>query len=243
MANPTAQLIAELAAATHERSHHAVDPFPNGAPRLMADPTAQLIAELAAVGADAVGRQLVLASAGNLSARIPGTDTFVVTASGTWMDRLAPEDFTVMDVHGAILGGNPKPSSEWKLHARTYQVRPDVNSVIHLHPLTAVILDACGIEVRLIVLDHAYYLKKINRVPFNHNGSDELADTSAEASKECNVVILAHHGCSTLGDTISMAYRRALNLEDAAKATLMCASVGNSTATFPPDAFKVIHHA
>ena len=209
----------------------------------MADPTAPLIAELAAVGADAVGRQLVLASAGNLSARIPGTDTFVVTASGTWMDRLEPEDFTVMDCDGTILGGNPKPSSEWKLHARTYRVRPDVNCVVHLHPLTAVILDACGIEVRLMVLDHAYYLKKVNRVPFNHNGSDELADTSAEASRDCNAVILAHHGCSTLGDTISMAYRRALNLEEAAKATMMAHQLGNTTAVFPPEAFKVIHHA
>jgi L-fuculose-phosphate aldolase len=209
----------------------------------MADPTAPLIAELAAVGADAVGRQLALASAGNLSARVPGTDTFVVTASGTWMDRLAPEDFTLMDGDGRVLGGNPRPSSEWKLHARTYRARPDVNCVVHLHPLTAVILDACGIEVRLIVQDHAYYLRKINRVPYSPNGSDELADTSAEASRDSDVVILGHHGCSTLGDTISMAYRRALNLEEAARATLMCASLGNATATFPPEALAALHHA
>ena len=209
----------------------------------MADPTAPLIAELAAVGADAVGRQLVLASAGNLSARIPGTDRFVVTASGTWMDRLLPEDFTVMDCDGTILGGNPRPSSEWKLHARTYRVRPDVNCVVHLHPLTAVVLDACGIEVRLIVQDHAYYLGKVNRVPYSPNGSDELADTCAEASRDCDAVILAHHGCSTLGDSISMAYRRALNLEEAAKATLIARQLGNATAVFPPEALEVLRHA
>ena len=209
----------------------------------MAETTESLIDELAAVGADAVRRQLVLASAGNLSARIPGTDTFVVTAAGTWLDRLEPEDFTVMGCDGTVLGGSPRPSSEWKLHARTYQARPDVNSVIHLHPLTAVVLDACGIEVRLILQDHAFYLRRINRVPFSPNGSDELADTSAEASRDCDVVIIGHHGCSTLGDTISMAYRRALNLEEAARATLMCATLGNTTATFPPEALAALHHA
>jgi L-fuculose-phosphate aldolase len=209
----------------------------------MDDPAAALVAELTAVGRDAVGRQLVLASAGNLSARIPGRDACVVTASGTWLDRLAAADFSVIDFEGNVISGNPVPSSEWKLHARTYRVRPDVHAVVHLHPLTAVVLDACGVEVRLIVQDHAYYLGRINRIPYLPNGSDALADASAEASRDCDVVILGHHGCSTLGDTISMAYRRALNLEEAAKATLMAIQLGDTTTVFPPDALATLRHA
>ena len=209
----------------------------------MTDPALGLIAELIAIGADAVGRGLVLASGGNLSARIPDSDTFVISGAGTWLDKLAPGDFSVLDLEGNVVGGSPKPSSEWKLHQRTYLVRPDISSVVHLHPLTAVVLDACGIAVRLITLDHAFYLGKVNRVPFAHNGSDELADTAAEASRDCNAVILAHHGCSTLGDTTAMAYRRALILEEAAKATMMAIGVGNTTAAFPPEAYKGLHHA
>jgi L-fuculose-phosphate aldolase len=209
----------------------------------MLDPTATLIGELSEVGRDAVGRQLVLASAGNLSARIPGREAFVITAAKTWFDRLVPADYSVLAFDGTVLAGNPDPSSEWKLHARTYAVRPDVNAVVHLHPLTAVILDACGIKVRLITLDHAYYLGSVARVPFNHNGSDELADTSAEASRDCNAIILAHHGCSTMGDTVAMAYRRALYLEEAAKATMMAIGLGDTTATFPPESLPGLRHA
>ena len=117
-----------------------------------------------------------------------------------------------------------------------------MNAVVHLHPQAAVILDACGYEVRLLTLDHAYYVARVNRIPFAHNGSDELADWAAEASRDCNAIILAHHGCSTLGDTIAMAYRRSLSLEEAAEATFRCLQLGNTTATFPPGALRELHH-
>lgn len=202
-----------------------------------------LIAELVEVGRDAARRGLVLASAGNLSARLPGGGTFAVTAAGTWFDRLAPQDLSVLDLDGTVLAGHPNPSSEWKLHARTYRVRPDVNAVIHLHPQAAVILDACGHAVRLITLDHAYYLRKVVRVPFAHNGSDELADTAAEAARDGDAIILGNHGTSTLGPTIEMAYRRALQLEDAAESTFRCLAIGDTTATFPPEALAGLRHA
>ena len=208
----------------------------------MADDYRNLIDELADAGRDAVGRGLVLASGGNLSARRPGSDEFVVTGAGTWLDRLGVEDFTVMGLDGSIRGGNPRPSTEWKLHQRTYQVRPDVGAVIHLHPQTAVLLDALGYEVRLITLDHAHYLKRVARVPYAPNGSDELAETAAEASRDCDAVILAFHGCSTLGDTVEMAHRRALNLEEAATNTFRCLQLGNTDLTFPPEEFARIHH-
>jgi L-fuculose-phosphate aldolase len=183
----------------------------------MPDAADTLIEELCEVGRDAARRGLVLASAGNLSARLPDRDAFVVTGSGTWFDRLAPRDLSLLAMDGTVLAGNPSPSSEWKLHARTYAVRPDVHSVMHLHPQAAVVLDACGHAVRLITLDHAYYLRRVATVPFAHNGTDELADTAAEAARDCDAIVMSHHGSSTLGPTIEMAYRRALNLEDAAQ--------------------------
>ena len=189
-----------------------------------------------------MGRGLVVASGGNLSARIPGRDAFVVTAAGTWLDRLVPDEFSVVDLQGAVIGGNPGPSSEWKLHWRTYQARPDVNAVVHLHPQTAVVLDALGHEVRLLTLDHVVYLRRVARVPFFHNGSDALAEASAEASRDADAVILANHGCSTLGATVEMAYRRALNLEEAAHNTFRCLQLGDLDSTFPVEALPGIQH-
>lgn len=193
------------------------------------------IDELIVVGRKAVGMGLALASGGNLSARVPGSDTFAVTGKGTFLDELSHSDFSVMNLDGEVLSGCPTPSSEWKLHQRSYQVRPDVNSVVHLHPQYAVMLDAMGKDIRLFTLDHAAYVTSIGSTPYYPNGSDELADSAAEQEKQHNCVILGHHGCSTLGDTIAMAFRRSMNLEQAAQATYRALVLNDTTTQFPPD--------
>jgi len=202
----------------------------------------ELVGQLVEVGRLAVAGGLALASGGNLSARLPGSDRFVVTGAGTWLDRLTAADFSVMTLDGEVTGGAERPSSEWKLHQRTYRVRPDVNAVVHLHPQHAVLVDALGHPIRLITLDHAYYVRSVGTVPYFPNGSDELADRAAEQAREHDCVVLSHHGCSALGPDVGMAYRRALNLEEAATATYRCLALGNTDCTFPPEGFAELHH-
>jgi L-fuculose-phosphate aldolase len=194
-----------------------------------------LIDQLIEAGAHVVARGLVQASGGNLSARLPGTDRFLVTGTGTWLDRLAPDDFAVMTLAGERVSGAEKPSVEWKLHQRTYAARPDVSAIVHLHPQHVLLVDLLGAPIRFTTLDHQYYLGSAARVPFLPSGSDALADAAAQAALEHDAVVLAHHGCSTLGDSVSMALRRALNLEEAATMTYRLLVAGNTTATFPPE--------
>lgn len=196
---------------------------------------AQLVAELIEVGRDAVARGLVLASGGNLSARL-SDDTFVVTASGTWFDRLTEESFVDMSVTGEVLAGSGRPSSEWRLHQRAYLARPDAECVIHLHPQHAVVLASLGHPIRLLTLDHALYVGSIGVTPFYPNGSDELAESAAEQQRQHDCVVMQHHGCSVVGDAVATAYRRALNLEDAARATVLALQLGDTETAFPAGA-------
>jgi L-fuculose-phosphate aldolase len=202
----------------------------------------ELLEQLAEVGGLAVARGLVLASGGNLSARLPGQDRFLVTGAGTWLDRLTPEDFALLAPAGEVLEG-PAPSSEWKLHARTYRVRPDVNAVVHLHPQHAVLVDAMGHRIRLVSLDHAYYVRSIGTMPSAPNGSDELADSAAEQARRHDCVVLSHHGCSALGPDVGMAFRRAMNLEEAATATYRMLACGDLRTAFPEEARAQLRHA
>lgn len=192
-----------------------------------------VLAQLVEAGRHVVERGLVLASGGNLSARLDD-DSYLVTASGTWLNRLSDTDFSVIDSDGRVVAGSSRPSVEWKLHHRTYAARPDVRAVIHLHPQHALLVDMLGQPIRTTTLDHAYYLGPIARIPFRPAGSEELADlASAAVTDGTNVVVMAHHGSSALGDTVEMALRRALNLEEAAAMTYRLLLAGNTDADFP----------
>ncbi len=202
----------------------------------------EICLELARVGRTAVSLGLVQASGGNLSARLDES-TYVITGAGTWLDRLERTDFAVMDLGGNVLSSDAAPSSEWRLHQQSYLRRPDVSSVVHVHPQHAVLLSVLRRDIRLLTLDHAYYVKSVGYTDFHPNGSVELAQTAAEQLAEHNCVVMRHHGCTTVGDSIDMAFRRALNLEEAAMATYRSLLLGDETATFPAEQFEQLHHA
>ncbi len=211
----------------------------------MSDTLEQVAAELIDCGQAAVRANLVRGSGGNLSARVEGTGNCWVTASGTWLDQLTPDSLSLVDVDtGAVVGGNPRPSSELPLHLASYRARPDANALIHLHPQVSVLLDALDEPVRLITIDHAYYLREVRRTPFRQSGTAQLAELGAEAVRDgCNCVILAHHGCSVLADSIELAFKRALNLEEAATATYRALLLGRPVPQCPPEYLERIRQA
>lgn len=198
-----------------------------------------LVEELIDTGATAVRQGLVQATGGNLSARTPGGDRFVVTGAGTRLDRLTADDVALVAMDGAVLSG-PRPSSEWKLHQRTYRVRDDATAIVHVHPQHAVLLDALGLPIRFLTLDHAYYVGFAGRVPFYANGTDQLADEAAEQARHHDAVLLANHGCSAVGDSVLMALRRASLLEEAATMTYRALLLGDRDTTFG-EGIELVH--
>lgn len=199
-------------------------------------------AEIIRVAAMAAAGGLVVASGGNLSVRV-SSETFLVTRTGAWFGHLCDDDIVLIDAEGHHSDDSAAPSSEWRLHARTYQQRIDVNAVVHVHPQFLVMLDAMKRKVRLVAMDHLVYVGKINRVGFFYNGSELLAEEAAHASVDADAVVLAYHGCSCLGDSLEMAYRRAVYLEQAAKMTYLMELAGDETAAFPADLLSGLGHA
>ena len=181
----------------------------------------ELSYQLAWLGRKAVAAGLVVGSGGNLSARLAGEAACLVTGAGCWLDELTPADLSVVRIaDGARLGGHPTPSSELTLHLAAYRARADVNAVVHLHPQLCVLLDALGQPVRLPSLDHQYYVGRVGSTPYLPSGSTELAMAVAVLLREgTNCVILGRHGVAVVADSVELAAKRALNLEEAARAT------------------------
>ena len=194
-------------------------------------------AAITAVGRKAAAVGLVSASGGNISARLGDTPYCVVTASGSWLEELADDDFAVLDVRdGSVVEGSKPPSSEYKVHTMTYAVRPDVSSVVHLHPQWTVLARALGVDTRPLTLDQFSYLGEIRYVPLWPNASDELGQAVADAAAAgSDVVVLEHHGSVCLGADVAMGWRRTLNLEEASRAALFSSLGGATMPEFPAD--------
>ena len=194
-----------------------------------------LVEELADAGRTLVRSGLVLASGGNLSARVPGGAVAAVTSRGTWLDRLGQADFALVRIaDGAVVGGAPDPSTELALHLECYRGRPDASAVVHVHPQTSVLLSALGHPIRTITTDHAAYVGPVRVAPFRCPGTPELAREAAALLDGCDCVVLSHHGCSVVADSVEMAVRRALNLEEAARLTYSALLLGDTGTVCPP---------
>jgi len=148
------------------------------------------IASLIKIGKAVVDRGLVVGSGGNLSMLLKGGKEFLITKTGSELDQLDQSSFALMDLDGNIAEGSAKPSSEYRVHLESYRTRKDINTCIHLHPQASIFAAAIGEDIQLVTTDHLYYLRKIIRIPWIAPGTQEVAEATATALKDCNVVIL-----------------------------------------------------
>lgn len=161
---------------------------------------------------------LVAACDGNISFRNPN-GTIVITPSGLPKGELKPSQLLVMDISGKIIKGEGKPSSETPLHLEIYKARPDVNAIIHAHPIVATAVTVAGLTFpSTIVTEGAIVLgKSVPTVPYAAPGSTELGKACAEYAKKVNVFLMERHGATALGKDLKEALYRMETLEAVAK--------------------------
>jgi len=92
--------------------------------------------------------RLVWYTAGNISARVEGEqDLVAVTPTSVPYDTMVPDDIVIMSVHGNIIDGFRKPTSEVPLHTLVYLRRPEVGGVVHTHSSAGMAMAAMGRDV------------------------------------------------------------------------------------------------
>ena len=63
---------------------------------------------------------LTVGTAGNISVYDPETGYMAISPSGIPYADTRPEDIVIMDLHGNVVEGDKKPSSEFLLHSAFY---------------------------------------------------------------------------------------------------------------------------
>ena len=171
-------------------------------------------------------RRLVGAAGGNVSARLPKGDRFIVTASGVSLRDVAPDNLLVIDADEKVLE-NPadlKPSKEIRFHLAVYAARPEANAVVHVHPASATTFAVAQSPIPLTTISAQLKLKQGPIVPDADPGSAELAAKVGDALASCpadtSVLLLARHGVVTFASSLTEAFNHAELAEDTATIAL-----------------------
>ena len=161
---------------------------------------------------------LVRGTSGNISARIQGTDTFMIKPSGLQMEFLKPEELVLVDLQGKKIRGELEVSIETPIHAAIYRTRKDAQAVVHTHTSTATALGIAKTKILPLQIEMFMLLPNgVPVVPFEAPGSKALADAVQKKIVNHDAVILENHGILTVGTTIEAACRLNEMVEEGAK--------------------------
>lgn len=168
---------------------------------------------------------------GHASARVPGTDRFLIPArrSPAFADE---RTLLVLDVEGKVISGKGVANSEAWIHARIYAARPDVGGVVHAHPAACVCLTQIGQPHRIVhnhggaFVDGVAQYERIGLIR-----TRELGDALARSLGGRVAVMMRGHGTTTATPDVRSATIAALYLEESARLQLaMLAAAGGDAA-------------
>ena len=156
---------------------------------------------------------LVWGRSGNISVRIE-QNAFVISASGADLGTLSDNDLITCHLHDSYPHGAKEPSIERGLHQAIYQAQQAAAAVIHSQPFYTTLVACSDMDVKTDLFPEAMaYLERIERVPYYHAGSDDLAQATADRASASYVLLLENHGAVCWGSDIDEALLRTQTLE------------------------------
>ena len=174
---------------------------------------------------------------GHISVRTSeDASTFLMKPHTFGFDEMTMDNIVVCDGEGNRVSGGPR-HSEVFIHSEIFKVRPDVQAIIHAHPVHAVALSATGQAVLPISQPAAsfyygvpYYTDTIDLIR-----SADMGAGVAKALGSCKAVLMRNHGVAVVGRSIAEAVILSLALENACQIQLLCMAAGGPGQMFPPD--------
>ena len=156
---------------------------------------------------------LVAGTSGNVSAR--RDDRVAVTPTGGMLAELEPDQVTVVDLEGNVVGGDLAPTSEIDLHLGVYRAY-EAGAVVHSHAPMGTALSCVLDELPCIHYEMLLLGGAVRVAPYATFGTPELADAVVAALDGRTAALMSNHGAVTHGADVEAAVRATELLEWAA---------------------------
>ena len=147
----------------------------------------------------------------HFSARVPGTEDFLINPYGLMFDEITASTLVKIDWDGSIKDdplGMGVNEAGFVIHSCMHAARPEINCVIHTHTRAGVAVSAmkCGL---LPISQHAMRVQA--EVTYHdYEGialyKEEQARMARDLGKTSKAMILRNHGLLALGETVREAF-------------------------------------
>ena len=186
--------------------------------------------QICEIGKRIYDRGMVASNDGNISVKLNDNE-FLSTPTGVSKGFMTPEYICKVDAEGKVIQANPgfRPSSEIKMHMRVYKNRPDVQSVVHAHPMYATAFAIAGIPLTQPIMPEAVIA--LGCVPIAEYGTpstDEIPDAVEKYLPYFDAVLLENHGALAFSDSLLNAYHKMESVEFYAKLLYLSGQLGGA---------------
>lgn len=168
---------------------------------------------------------------GHPSARVPGTD--LVAVLGHTHDDIKDlgqtnaDDVVLMELDGTVVEGKLDAPGERFIHTEIYKARPEVQAVVHAHPMSCIAFSIAGVALRPI-----WHLCTVfaEGIP-THESSIQIDNAERAQALVATLgghkaVLMKGHGVAVVGESIEEATVSAVNLERSARLQTVVAGLG-----------------
>ena len=155
---------------------------------------------------------------GNVSVRLKGERVLMTPTAVSKID-VDESMLIITNMKGDVLEGRRKPFSELELHLAIYRARPEVDCVIHAHPVTATGWGLTGQELAPLAMPEVVVSlgDRIPTLPRAMPRSKEGVQNVEAAAARYDALLINGNGVFTLGVDLEQALLRMELVEHVAK--------------------------
>jgi L-fuculose-phosphate aldolase len=159
----------------------------------------------------------------------------LVNSGRSVRSALTEADIVTVDADGSAATGADAPPMEMPIHTEIYRRRPDVNAVVHGHPLWSTLLSSTGTAYEPVFPQGALLGPlPVLPSPLSIN-RPELGREIALMLGDGPAILLRAHGVVVVGPDVRTATVRALYLEENARRQCLAAPLGKPYVLSPAE--------
>jgi len=186
----------------------------------------------------------------HISARIPGTEEFLLNPFGLMYDEMCASSLIKVDLQGKVLWEPEFPKglgykfnpAGFVIHGAIHEARPELQCVIHTHSLAG--MAVASLKTGLLPMTQT--AMRFEKVAY-HDYEGVVLDMEErgrllENLGECDVMLLRNHGPLAVGRSVAEAFNNIYRLERACRSQLMAQAGGAQILLPSKDVIEKTNH-